>query len=368
MILHFLTDDKFSDYVIEQFSDPELHSEFVLISSSVVGEYFQSVESVWRVNPYKKKELRQLIDAIGNYSAIVLHGLFYPWCEMVLRNVPDNVKVAWVFWGGEIYGRKDLMVSFLSKGSKLLLGLHGMKRRKNNDIGHYELPMALFQRIDYCLTDVHEDFEFVKAYSGFEAKELWYNYYSVDETLGELRMQSTDGKNIIVGNSCTIENNLLDGLRAIKGKVDCNSKIFVPLSYGEPWLRRIVIKVGKCMFGKQFYPLVEFMPRDDYNNIIKSCSVAIMPHYRPQAFGNILTALWLGTRVYMSEKSLLYKFFKRIGAIVFSIEKDLYSTSNLMLHPLTDEERNVNQEVITGLYDKSVMNVKIRELVSTLNG
>lgn len=370
MILHLIVESQFTDYVINQFSAPEMYSEVVIIhSENYIKHKFQK-EKVRIIRPYSS-EFEDLLKALSGYSAVVLHGLFEPWCETVLRNVPDNVKVAWVFWGGEIYGRNDLRDVFLSKRSKLLLGLHEMKRRKNNNgFGHYEFPMVLFQRIDYCLTDVHEDFEFVKAYSGFGAKELWYNYYSVDETLGELRNQSVEGNNIFIGNSCNLECNHLDGFKAAKKMFDKNQnhEIIVPLSYGEPWLRRGLLKIGGCMFGKQFHPLVDFMPLGEYNKLIKSCSVAIMPHYRPQAFGNILTALWLGTRVYMSEKNLLYNYFKRIGAIVFSIEKNLCTTSKLTAHPLTEEERNINREMIAGLYDKSIMEVKIRELVSVLNG
>lgn len=367
MILHFLSDDKFSDYVISQFSGPEMCSEFVLMSGSGTAKYFQSVERVLRVNPYEKGEMSHLLASLKNYSAIVLHGLFFPWCETVLRNVPNDVKVAWVFWGGEVYGRKDLRDRFLSKRSKWLLRIHELYRRlkKQTRAGIYELPLELFNRIDYCLTDVHEDFEFVKAYTRSKMKEVWYNYYSIDETIGDSKNQSVDGNNILVGNSCALMCNHLDGLKAAK-KLYNNAEIVVPLSYGEPWLRNIILKNGKRMFGSRFHPLVEFIPRDEYNKIIKSCSVVIMPHFRPQAFGNILTALWLGSRVYMSEKSLLYVFFKRIGTIVFSIEADLKKTGRSTLLSLSAEEREWNRKVIASIYDKSVMKDRNREIVELM--
>ena len=345
-------------------------SEFVLMSSAASPTHFQNISTVSIINPYDKDAMGKLVESLTKYSAIVLHGLFFPWCETVLRKVPNQVKVAWVFWGGEIYGRKDVKDSFLSKRSKLLLRVRQLKKRieGKGEGENYELPLELFHRIDYCLTDIHEDFEFVVSYTQSRMKEVWYNYYSIDETLGELRDQCVEGNNILVGNSCSLTCNHLDGFRAAKRLRNDNSEIIVPLSYGEPWLRKVLLKKGTRMFGHRFHPLVDFMPRDEYNKLIKSCSVAIMPHYRPQAFGNILTAMWLGTRVYMSEKSLLYQFFKRIGTIVFSIEKDLAPCSKLPLAPLTEEERNQNRAVIASLYDKGVMNIKIKELVSVLNG
>jgi len=368
MILHFLSDDKFSDYVIGQFSEPEMCSEFVLMSESESRKYIQKDGAVKHVNPKDAEDMERLMGSLDHYSAVVLHGLFFPWCETVLRNVPSHVKVAWVFWGGEIYGRNDLKDLFLSKRSKLLLRVRQLKKRIEGKGGeeNYELPLELFNRIDYCLTDIHEDFEFVTSYTQSKMKEVWYNYYSIDETIGELRNQWVEGNNILVGNSSSLTCNHLDGFRAAKRLRNNNSEIVVPLSYGEPWLRNSLLKKGNRMFGNRFHPLIDFMPRDEYNKLIKSCVVVIMPHYRPQAFGNIITALWLGSRVFLSEKSTLYTFFKRIGITLFSIETDINRTKKPKVLSLSSEEREENRRILASLYEKSVMNCKIQELVKIL--
>lgn len=368
MILHFLSDDKFSDYVIDQFSEPEMCSEFVLMSDSESREFFHNDGAVKHVNPNDAEDMARLMSLLVHYAAVVLHGLFFPWCETVLRNVPDNVKVAWVFWGGEIYGRKDLKDSFLSKRSKMLFGIYQLKKKIEGKEGreNYELPLELFNRIDYCLTDIHEDFEFVTYYTQSRMKEVWYNYYSIDETIGELRNQCVEGDDILVGNSSSLTCNHLDGFRAAKRLHNDNSEIIVPLSYGEHWLRNSLLKKGTYMFGRRFHPLVDFMPRDEYNKLIKKCAVVIMPHYRPQAFGNIITALWLGSRVFLSEKSPLYTFFKRIGIVLFSIETDINRTKSPKVLSLSGEEREENRRILASLYEKSVMNRKNQELVKIL--
>lgn len=367
MILHLIVESQFTDYVINQFSAPEMHSEVVIIHAENYIKHDFQKDKVRVVVPFSE-DFYRLLASLDHYSTVVLHGLFQPWCEAVLRNVPQDVKIAWVFWGGEIFGRKDLRETFLSKRSKWLLHIQNVKRilKKKKGTNRYELPLELFHRIDYCLTDIHEDYEFVKSYCGFEAKEVWYNYYSIDETLGDLRYQSVDSDNILVGNSCNLECNHLDGFNAAKKMFDKNHEIIVPLSYGEPWLRRSLLKIGGCMFGKQFHPLVDFMPLGEYNKLIKSCSVAIMPHYRPQAFGNIITALWLGTRVYMSEKSHLYTFFKRIGIKVFSIETDINRTKHPQTSVLSVAEREENRRIISMLYEKNVMDCKNQKMVEIL--
>lgn len=369
MILHLLFDDIFGEYAIRQFSAEEMHSEFIVVANSGDADCRHKFEGA-RVVFEDKDEFQTLLQELGEYKAIVLHGLFFPWQEEVLRAVPDNVKVAWVFWGGDIYGRKDLMKLFLSGSSRRLLLLQNVKRRiKGRRISpRYEIPFELLRRIDYCLTDIPEDFSFVKDYFRSDIKELWYNYYSVEETIGDLINAKCNGNNILFGNSCSLECNHIDGLKAVQRmELSLEQTVFVPLSYGESWLRNVVSKRGKKLLGEHFHPLTSFIPRNEYNKIIQSCSVAIMPHYRPQAFGNILTSLWLGTKVYMSNRSHLFAFFKRIGTVIYSLEDDFNRSNPYALQPFSEEDIKINRRIISSLYSVDVMQQKNRIIVQTLN-
>lgn len=366
MILHLLFDDIFGDYAIRQFSGEEMRSEFVVVSDSSECSFLKERIRVVLVGT---EDFLQLQSSLNHYNAVVFHGLFYPWQEKLLRTVPDHVKVAWVFWGGEIYCRKDVCARFLTPRSKALVALQRMKRwlRNKKQPSGYEIPFDLLKRIDYCLTDVPEDFVFVKKYLGTPIVKLWYNYYSIEETIGDLLDESIDGTNVLLGNSCTIECNHLDGFMRLSHLPLKDSKIVVPLSYGPSWLRSFLLKEGKRQFGGCFCPLVEFLPRSEYNAVLKSCSVAIMPHYRPQAFGNILTALWLGTRVYLSEKNILYPFFKRLGVVVFSIEHDLKRSNPSVFLPLSNDQVEQNRCAISAVYSKEKMHQRNLELVRILN-
>lgn len=369
MILHLLFDDKFGEYAIRQFSELEMCSDFIVVTHSNAPDCsnkYKGIEIVFEDND----SFLNLLQRLGEYKAIVLHGLFYPWQERVLRSVPENVKVAWVFWGGDIYGRHDIADNYLSASSKRLKRKKILKRfiKRKKAFIRYEMPLDLLRRIDYCLTDIPEDFAFVKNYIQSDIKELWYNYYSVEETIGELMYTKCNGKNILVGNSSSLECNYIDGFKAIKGlPLTSSEKVFSPLCYGESWLRKEITQKGVKMLGKRFYPLTVFQPRSEYNQLIQSCSVVVMPHYRPQAFGNILTALWMGSRVFLSDKNPLLTYFKRVGAVVFSIEHDLKKSNPHVLFPLTDIEREQNHTAIMALYGKDVMHKKNLELVKVLN-
>jgi hypothetical protein len=369
MILHLLFDDKFGEYAVRQFSGSEMCSEFIVVTHSAAPDCSRKYKGV-KIVFEDQIDFLILLQRLGEYKAIVFHGLFYPWQERVLRSVPKTVKVAWVFWGGDIYGRADIAHNYLSFTSKVLKWKQNLKRiaKGKKVFSRYEIPFELLKRIDYCLTDIPEDFIFVKGYLQSDIKELWYNYYSVEETVGDLMCMRCDGNNILMGNSSSLECNHIDGFKAIRRmNLSSSEKVFVPLSYGESWLRKEIIGKGMKMLGKWFCPLTVFQPRNEYNRIIHSCSTVVMPHYRPQAFGNILTALWMGARVFLSERNILFAYFKRIGTVVFSLEHDLRRNNPSALLPLTEDERMQNRKAILALYGKDVMRQKNLELVEVLN-
>lgn len=362
MILHLLFDEKFSDYVIEQFASPEMLSNFVLVSPTRTMKYFHHLEAVRIVNPREEAEMQLLLTDISNYKTVIFHGLFEPWQAWLLNHWPNRVKIAWVCWGGEIYGQPDIRTSFLKPISKLAYWLHNFQRRKECGI----FPKKLISKADYCLTNLVSEYEYVRNYLGTDIKHLSYNYYTIDDTLGALKETRIIGQNIFIGNSASIECNYLDILLRLKRIGVGNRQIVLPLSYGEIWVRNMCMKFGRKLFGNRFAPLIDFMPRDEYNKTMLDCAVMIQPHLREQAHGNILTGLWLGMRVYLSENGIDYQHFKSIGCCVFSIEKDLKRNNPEALLPLSDDDVAHNRQVLMNVYGRECINRANKELVKQL--
>lgn len=367
MILHLLTDEKFTDYAISQFSAPELQSEFVLIPSN---------NAKWQVNQINKctiiqqrsKEFEALLNRLDQYTGTIFHGMFWRnWQQPILERVPKHVKVAWVFWGGDIYGRHEMGERCLAPMTKMLNKLHGRKDHTEEWKLQTEMPLELFKRVDYCLTSVDEEYQFVKEFLQSDIQLLWYTYYSIEETIGALKDCQCEGNNVWIGNSAAIENNHVDVLWQLWKKARRSLKdrhIIIPLSYGNAWVRNMVKKVGRFLFGKQLRVLETFMPRDEYNKLMLSCSTFVSGHHQPAAQGNIITALWLGMRVYMNDQNLTYQFLKRIGATVFTIEKDFKTCG---FKPLTAEERLHNRDVLSAWYSKAHMMEGVKEIAKELN-
>lgn len=366
MILHLLTDDKFADYAIKQFSAPEMQSEFVLVPSNNAMEHVKLIDRCTIVRQ-NSPEFDALLNRLNYYSGIIFHGMFWGrWQTPILQNVPKNVKVAWYFWGGDIYSRQDVESQFLAPITGVLYRLHNRKKNKAPDTS-WEIPFDLFKRIDYCMTSISAEYDFAKQYTGADFEYLWYTYYSLEETIGSLRDMSCSGNNIWIGNSAAEWNNHIDAMWQMwkSGALRKHSyeKVIIPLSYGAPWVCNLVQKVGRFFFGKRMQPLVSFMPREEYNALMLSCSTMIINYYEPAANGNIITALWLGMRVYLSEKSMAYTYYKRIGAKVFTLEKDLKIYG---FTPLSDEERAENRKVLNQWYSKDHVEQAVKDVVNEL--
>ena len=368
MILHLLTDEKFTDYAIAQFSAPEMKSEFVLVPSNNMMEHVKLIDRCTIVRQ-GSSEFDALLNRLGDYSGIVLHGMHWGgWQKYILQRVPEHVKVAWVFWGGEIYGRSDSALSRYAPITNFVVRIREiMNGRKKCVNTSWDLPIKLYQRIDYCLTDEQEECEYVREFlKNDHMQHLWYNYYDLDSTLGTLKNEICNGNNIVVGNSATDTCNYFDVIPYLCRCLQKEQKVILPLSYGASWIKNVVSKYAKFCLGKHSMPLYEYLPRENYNRLLQSCSTMIMDQYLPQAQGNIITGLWLGMRVFLSENNMTYRYFKRIGCKIYSIERDLNRNSDVFAL-MKQKDIDTNQEVLLKWYSKENMHKRNLEIVKALS-
>lgn len=348
MILHLVTDEKFTDYAIDQFLQLSIPSEFVLIPSNHENWIMKQTDRCTIIEQ-RSPEFEDLLNRLGEYTGVVFHGMFWPeWQVPILQHIPSHVKVAWMFWGGEVYFRSDIKDTKFAPITKIVLQTRSLTRPEKKVGLPSDLPYEVYQRIDYCLTDEQEEYEYAKdVLKSPQMKHLWYSYYDINATLGSLKGERCNGNNVIVGNSATIECNYFDVIPRLRRYLEKDQKVVLPLSYGSPWVKNAVTKYSKFWLGHHAKCLLEFMEREDYNRVLQSCSTMIMAHYNPQAQGNILTGLWLGMRVYLSEKSIAYKFFKRLGFEVFSFESEF---KKYKYTPLSEAEREHNRQVLMEWY------------------
>lgn len=364
MILHLVLDDKFTDYTIKQF-DTYHNSDYLIVQDTPLCMVKQK-EALTQVS-YLSREYNEIRDNLSRYNAIIIHGLYTPWQADFILAAPPFVKIAWCMWGGEVYQRPDICMSFLAPWNKRLQKLRDWI--KGNNRGKiYNVPTEVFSRVDYLLSDEYEEFQFACNYfHKTDWRYLWYNYYSIEETLGTLMNSYVDGNNILLGHNAGIRTNHIDGFFAAKKLNLHGRKIVSVMAYGDSWYRHSLMKIGKLLFGKQFQAQVDFLPRNQYNEMLRSCPTVVFPTYKPEAMGNCLTALWMGARLYMYECNMQYQYFKRLGLKVFTIDRDFNRKNKQVFEPLSQQDILYNREILMREYGFNEMDVRIRELIKEID-
>ncbi len=329
-IVHLMHDEKFIDGFIHLMGDiPNCRNIYFLFSSQNELRYVKSPAVILVRRP---EDIIKKLAEFESIDGILIH-FFDEWkarALILLKKKYPYSKVIWFAWGGDFYGKLNYSV-YQEESVKLLKN----KRFMSNYLRLYFKKVSLnfwknrwkeVSLIDYCSTIVPNEYNLISSLKGFRAKQLHLTYFDshsysiVQKYLNNINLKNS----VLIGNSANITNNHLDIFRQIysqKHKIE--GKIIVPLSYaGVSWYKDAVIDRGNLLFGEHFYPLTSFLSIDDYYRLISSCGVAIFNHDRQQALGNSNVILYLGLRLYLSENSPVYRYYKDIGLHVFSLQSD----------------------------------------------
>ncbi|WP_296386908.1 TDP-N-acetylfucosamine:lipid II N-acetylfucosaminyltransferase [Winogradskyella sp.] len=347
MVLHFVTDEKVTDQIIENFSKVDKSCFFLVFELSHCETYKYITSSSDRLIKFQilNDDINDIIKK-HNVTTILTHAFHLEYAKAILK-ISKSLKIAWYTWGFDVYGLpkiKPLTYApltnkyLLQTTPKLRIGRvilkYGVLRKlyflftKEED--RYSMIYRALKRVDYFVTYLEEDYKYFSNQYSNSFNYINCPFSTIDQYLAgnnDLHI-ANNAVNILIGNSNSEESNHLDALEHIfkqkEGYDDLS--IYVPLSYGGNInYRECIIKEGEELFGDSFVPLLEFMNRKDYIEVLRSCSVGVFYHYRQQAMGNIIAMLYLGSRVYLSKKNPAYAFFVDNNISVFDLDKD-YST------------------------------------------
>lgn len=247
----------------------------------------------------------RLLVMLHRARKVILHGLFNPRILMVLTFCPWLLsKCYWVLWGGDyLYREHD----------------HRDWKYYLKELFHRFVK----KRIKHLITYIPESVEIVKSSYGCRAE--WHKclcYTSnvfVDESR-PVKPASKVGKKILVGNSATYTNQHIETFDVISPFIVGDVKVYVPLSYGDEIYAQNVIKRGKKVFGDKFYPLLDFVPRSEYQSFLDDIDIVVFNHNRHQAMGTIINILGLGKTLYMNSCVASWPFLKRLGLDIYCID------------------------------------------------
>jgi len=312
------------------------------------------------ITEYNEEEaLAMLKNGHEKYDVIVLHGLGDFHSRLAIE-LADYSKLLWLFWGAEVYNNPLInkenilgpLTEHLIRSSALSIANVKSLVRK------YLLPSRQHQRIKEAASKVRyigvpyeEDFTNLRNKDAINnlCRPLSYSYYPPEHIFTSSAQAQFIGNNILLGNSATPENNHMEALELLSGFELGDRKIITILSYGDDSYKNKIVSRGQKAFPEHFMPIVDFMPLVDYNALLGTCSVAIMNHYRQQAVGNILSLLWIGTKVFLSERNTMYHYLKRIDCHIFTVSELTGGNDANILEPLNETERIHNRHILASI-------------------
>jgi len=380
-ILHIMTDANeniFMDFALDTFENvfPGQNTVWLIVNRS------NARSKCHRDLEFKFIETLRLsfLNKLTSFDLILIHGLDFLKYPMIAF-APKGVKFAWIGWGFDYYGfiYKNTESLVFTETQNLKNGLESNSRwnvytpvklikhtvRKALE---FSLQKKVLRRIGSFSPVLPEEYSLLSNSNliAHLPPLVPWNYGSLEENLvNNFIDYRVDGNNVLVGNSASFTNNHLEVFRILSDsrvKMAKNAKVIVPLSYGDEAYGQKIIEKGVENFGNNFEPLLNFMPIDEYIEIIKQCGFVIMNFKRQQALGNILIMLYFGARVFFAAENPIYQMLKKEG-VICNLLSDIQSQPDLITKALSEEEVQINIRFLKRHWSKEAINNKTQNLV-----
>lgn len=234
---------------------------------------------------------------------IVLHCLFSHHLLYILAVQPWLLKKCyWVMWGADLY-------------------VHLRPKKRWRWYKDEFFRRLVIRRIGYLVNGTPGDVELARKWYGANGEHIrCFNYPSNIYKQYEIQGNKHTSINIQVGNSADPSNQHFEILEKLSQYKNEDIKLYAPLSYGDKEHAENVISKGKEIFGDKFYPLTEMLPFDQYLDFLASIDIAVFNHERQQAFGNAITLLGLGKKVFLNSESTLNEVFGEFDIKIYDIK------------------------------------------------
>jgi dTDP-N-acetylfucosamine:lipid II N-acetylfucosaminyltransferase len=376
-ILHITIDDKFIDSANRQFERiyPGSNKFYIIIRDNGYPLQYIKMQPNFELLPENNKSLTKILNEIKDYDLVVFHGLDDFRCKIVLRS-DNSVKFLWSLWGYEIYNftrffKNNIYGDQTKKVFKNLIQ-KSLKRRLTDLIkdipGQFKKTnrFKAIKKIKYFGFPYEEEFTSLNNLKLLNAAYVRFTYYPLEHIISDHENVKISGSNILVGNSATTSNNHLEVFEKLKCLSLGERKVIVPLSYGSNNYRDEILKLKTKILPRNFQPLVDFYGINEYNNIIRTCSVFIMNSYRQQGIGNIFAMLWMGARVYLDERNTTYTYLKRKKLSVFSISNDLVPSNENIFKPLDLAEIERNREILRKELSEDILKKELKSQIDKI--
>ena len=354
--IHVMRDEKIINRTIKFFEKVyPSENKYIVIQSSGV-KYVQPQDNVVFIS--SASGLIDFLEEISSYKYLIIHFLWKD-VAIALRNV-RNENICWIEWGADLYNQllhirgyklysnqeTEAVANSLVCSSSLFSSLTNTIRLKYNQ---YVLTRFI-KKVKYFIPDSTPDeysllLKYYPEFSFLKYKEIFY--YPINDILGNLLDERCSGTNIIVNHSASPTGNHIDVFRLLSRLSIHDRKIVVPISYGTEKMKRHILDWGQRILNNNFCPVLDFMSLDEYNKLLLTSNIFIYGHIRQEAVGNILIALYIGGKVFLSSESPMYLYYKRIGLRLYSLNE---LDNDSIKIPMKTEDVEINRRILRELY------------------
>lgn len=359
-VVHIATDEKFIDaaYKIYERAFPGKNLFLILLNKDQKEIKYLS-DSIPYVFIKTDDQIRPKVkDSVGDAKMVMFHEMNSCQTEIALSLSEQDVALGWTVFGYEVYNNPYLFGKELygektyaqfvkncrSKIKNILRPYYHRIFRGQQD--PFERKITVMEQMDIVGILYNEELQLYKERMNFndDVKHLRFTYYPLDVVVN--KKAKVPGSNIMLGNSASYTNNHLEAFDLLKEIDIGDRKIICPLSYGVEEYAIEIEKVGNKVFSSNFEPLINFLPLKAYQQVLQGCGIMIMNQYRQQAVGNVVNAMYMGAKVFLSNKNTLYHYLKRIGCYVYCVEEDLVPNNRKVLNLLDKEQIQHNQKLL----------------------
>ena len=382
MIYHLVVDDKFIDMALREFEAvAQGQNQAIILGEPRELKYIKNTDVVFMDAARLKQAFRS-----GDCQAVIFHTL-HEWSLPLLAAVPEGKPTVWLGWGFDYYGR--LLSAAYPNGLLLPRTAALRKQLRQEGLSFQKLPTKVvnrlrsllakllgrsvafssnsLNRLDYFIPIIEPEYTLARSLNPwFKAKYVCWNYGTVEDDMSNGTMVASHGRDILIGNSASFENNHLELFELLAMHLDLEGrKLVTPLSYGNPWYAEKVIAEGTRLFGGQFVPLTDFLPKEQYIEILDSCGHVFMNHLRQQALGNICIMMLKGAKIYLNPVNPLYTWLTEKGAFVESIDGSIHGShqESKTLRAYSDLQRNANRQIIMNHWGRKAQREKTKRLI-----
>lgn len=271
------------------------------------------------IKPYSLSDNIKLLTVIRNYDCVILHSLKLSILSQIFilfnKSMKKN-KIAWIEWGGDLYDFPNNTDGLLKSYIKNKIGTI-FRNKIDKFIAIFPPDINLFNK-KFNLCNVKT---FYAPYIGYpdKYKEI---FCDTERKLSNV-INKKEPLYIQIGHNAMTYLNHKEVLEALEHFSKENIKIILPLNYGAKGYFKYADEVeayAKKIFGEKVICLKQFLPLNEYFDIIDKVSICIFNTQRQCALGNIHHMIFRNTKLFMPQDSVMFRYFNGRGVPIYSFD------------------------------------------------